>query len=362
MDRSDSFFLTHVSEPVFQDLLLGRAAQDAPSTQEFFRVFGGRERRVFLLAFRKKMGFEYTELFAISNMLEDLLPAGTKLLTVETGRDLLVLADAAAQCSAADAAQRVCQELQRFASAPVLTAESAVRTMAHLAELYDEIQLLLRFAQEEQTQPTRHHTEPASGLMSYFNLRAIGQAHSCDELLFESYLAFSEMELCGLPAAQREKFAQLVLRLFSIQPPTGVLTAERTAVLLAEKLRLSPRPRKEALREEKVLTALYRHLSDPDISLQSLAANELYMNADYLGRVFVELTGQHFSAFMERRRIDFACRLLQFRPDFPVSSLAVQVGYPSNGQYFSRVFRRLRGMTPRDYRHTLVQAKQAGLD
>ena len=63
------------------------------------------------------------------------------------------------------------------------------------------------------------------------------------------------------------------------------------------------------------------------------------------------MTGNRFSAYLEHCRITQARRLLEFQPDMKISRLAELVGYPLDGQYFSKVFRKICGVTPTEYRN-----------
>ena len=58
-------------------------------------------------------------------------------------------------------------------------------------------------------------------------------------------------------------------------------------------------------------------------------------------------------SFREQLKVDEteARRLLEFQPDMKISRLAELVGYPLDGQYFSKVFRKICGVTPTEYRN-----------
>ena len=58
--------------------------------------------------------------------------------------------------------------------------------------------------------------------------------------------------------------------------------------------------------------------------------------------------GETLSHLIARRRIDAAKQLL-LQNDLPISAVAEAVGI-SDYNYFSRVFRSVTGMTPRDFR------------
>jgi AraC-like DNA-binding protein len=65
-------------------------------------------------------------------------------------------------------------------------------------------------------------------------------------------------------------------------------------------------------------------------------------------RFFKQLTHHTFSDFLNEVRIGFACKLLQ-QSDLPVTQVAYECGY-SNISYFNRTFKKIHGITPRDYR------------
>lgn len=65
--------------------------------------------------------------------------------------------------------------------------------------------------------------------------------------------------------------------------------------------------------------------------MQTIAQQQLFMSEDHLRRIFSQMTGERFSAYLERARITQAQRLLEFQPDMKISRLAELVGYPLDG-------------------------------
>jgi two-component system response regulator YesN len=55
-----------------------------------------------------------------------------------------------------------------------------------------------------------------------------------------------------------------------------------------------------------------------------------------------------FSGYLNRLRIDQACRLLE-KEDYTIAQISSMVGY-SEQSYFSRVFKKMTGMTPSKWR------------
>ena len=73
--------------------------------KQLLEELGGEERSILLLDFRLKCGFDSLERYVVGNMLGDLLPDSTLLMTTGIDRDVLVLADAAAEPSLESAVQ-----------------------------------------------------------------------------------------------------------------------------------------------------------------------------------------------------------------------------------------------------------------
>ncbi len=97
---------------------------------------------------------------------------------------------------------------------------------------------------------------------------------------------------------------------------------------------------------EKVRQYIDGHLSEP--LSRSVLAGLVFMNPDYFAKLFKEKTGQPLTAYIKRRRIEWAKELLA-QTALPVSQVAQQVGY-DNLSYFSSVFHDQTGLSPGEYR------------
>lgn len=83
------------------------------------------------------------------------------------------------------------------------------------------------------------------------------------------------------------------------------------------------------------------------IYLEDLAAN-LDISPSYLSRLFKKESGQCLQDFINEERVYRASNLLVYS-DFSLPEIAAYVGFP-NQSYFSKIFRRFRNMTPKNYR------------
>lgn len=339
----------YAREQLFRDLLLGKA-QASSGARQLVDELGGEQRMVLLLDFRLKCGFDSLERYVVGNMLGDLLPDGTLLMTTGVDRDVLVLADAMAESSVETAVQVLKKEFKRFETLPMLSSASRTGTLAELSVLFRQAQELLQLNMDENEpallRPSRNAALPET-VNEIFDLEALRQTGSYEELLQELAFSFAKMEARDYRPQQRQKLCELAWKLLfeDKAAPEDSLPAWADALTAAWN-----HPQPDA-RSREIFLAIYENLPEPEFSLQTIAQQRLFMSEDHLRRIFSQMTGNRFSAYLEHCRITQARRLLEFQPDMKISRLAELVGYPLDGQYFSKVFRKICGVTPTEYRN-----------
>ncbi|WP_309119166.1 response regulator [Paenibacillus sp.] len=87
---------------------------------------------------------------------------------------------------------------------------------------------------------------------------------------------------------------------------------------------------------------LEQSLSRKDIS------NSVYLNPDYLARLFKKRTGMSINDYILEERMKLAAQLLS-KSQVSIGKVAASVGF-SSFSYFSKMFRIQFGLTPQDYR------------
>ena len=86
---------------------------------------------------------------------------------------------------------------------------------------------------------------------------------------------------------------------------------------------------------------------DPNISLISVAKH-VGMSAAHFSTVFSQTTGRPFITYLTAMRIERAKQLLT-ETAMKLSDIAMEIGY-NEPNYFSHVFRKVEGMTPKEWR------------
>lgn len=91
---------------------------------------------------------------------------------------------------------------------------------------------------------------------------------------------------------------------------------------------------------------IHTHMNQP-VTLTDMA-REVGMNPSYFSMLFKKETGENFTNYVNRTKIEHA-KLLLRQPACKVYQVCSQVGF-EDAKYFAKLFRRVVGMTPSDYR------------
>jgi two-component system response regulator YesN len=67
------------------------------------------------------------------------------------------------------------------------------------------------------------------------------------------------------------------------------------------------------------------------------------------------VTNKNFHEFINNERIEEAKKLLK-NTNYPISTIAYDLGF-NDSNYFSVVFKKFTGKTPKEYRNTLIKIK-----
>ena len=104
---------------------------------------------------------------------------------------------------------------------------------------------------------------------------------------------------------------------------------------------------KERIAAMAVMRTVMETYSDPNMTLESIAES-LYISQSYLCRIFSRVTGESFSDYLRRVRLEQACRLLR-ETELTAEQIVYACGLRDIPTFY-RVFKAKMGMTPSAYR------------
>lgn len=356
--------LPHVKERILENLI--RQENLAGPDEELLEKFLEDVPKTFLiLTIRGQKNFDQLDGFVLTNILEELVGSQKVYLSAVRQNEIVYLFPAKEREPLSGLLKKAHQEYRKYKQTVLCSAISKNGGIEEVARLYGQTQELFRLNDMPQQQEilTYDILPDADGsswmMVDYPQIR---NAQNYDTLLFEVYTAYVKMELRGYSGERmRETFCTALEFLFnqSYELPLAEndpwRLLEAVAEICAGQMHLTFSEGKEEERMRQLLYAVYKNIKNPELSAQYLAREVLYVNEDYFGRIFSRYTNEKYSAYLVRIRIALAERLIVFNPELKVAELAKQTGYPVDGQYFSKVFKKRTGMTPSEYRRTIME-------
>lgn len=113
-------------------------------------------------------------------------------------------------------------------------------------------------------------------------------------------------------------------------------------------------------RAQDAIKRIQKHINDnihnPDELTLVRLADLIYFNPSYLSRLFKQVTGTNLSEYIWEARIKKAKALLE-DGYYKIHKVAEAVGYESSTN-FARFFKKITGITPQEYRDSILTGKQ----
>ncbi len=162
-----------------------------------------------------------------------------------------------------------------------------------------------------------------------------------------------EMYVCIIRCCSVEKIDKYMKGIVSVQEAK---TLKQIKTFIEEKgLEITAANAPEA---NRIYSSLIRdtiniideNIENENLSLRWLAGTILYTNVDYLGKLFKKETGKNFSHYVMEKRMEMAKDLILGGKKDRIYEVAEKVGYGSNSQYFSQVFKKYTGVSPLEYK------------
>ncbi|WP_027094186.1 response regulator [Cohnella thermotolerans] len=366
----------HVKEQVLKEFVTNKTygSQDWDYYRSLFQY--DFDRPVRLLLFRLEGSAEFEHLFAIKNIAEDILET-TRLGTTIGDHVLILIEDPGEPDALHERLGRIRSTFIQYYKMDVTIALSSPGDIVQARALYQETLQCLnyRFYLDEggiiTSKDTFQAADPAPDALDFdvdklaMPVRS-GHLREAEQALEE---LFASLKRAKLDIAMTKSYAiQLFISLIRLADPRRMNEGYQQIPQLVEMNTLQAmqdflgRTARDIARRNyernvvkhttivrKVLDIIEQQLGNANLSLNFVAGEMLYMNADYLGKLFKKETGEKFSNYVMKLRMKQATKLLAEEPDIKIFELAERLGFGDNPQYFSQVFKKQIGCTPSEY-------------
>lgn len=149
---------------------------------------------------------------------------------------------------------------------------------------------------------------------------------------------------------------------FKIRKLTKVSDAEELLDLVVEILKKVNSLQKDSADAIASKMAAYaeENYSNPNLNVQYIAENVVFLSKNYAGRHFLKKMGMKFSEYLLQTRMEKAIQIVKTE-NVSAESIAEKVGLGNNVQYFYRLFKQYTGMTLGEFRESLLLHKEPKL-
>lgn len=373
--------LPHAKEQFLKELVTNKmyGQRDWEQYRRLFRISDDLGL-IQLILFQLEGNYEYEHLFAVKNIAEDVLGASVVQLGTTIGSQVLLLLKANYDKDwLFNQLEQIKRTFHGYYKLDLTIAVSDTATINKVRYMYhDTLECLnYRFYLGEGTIITKNDiasiiTESPSFYFDEGQLTIYiksGDWHSAEQ---ELNRFFQELSDCRLDTAMSKSYALSLLvsitrlglqdgksddmsSVAKLEDLHTLRTIEQYILSIAKEItdaNLQTQQKKHSSIVDRVIDIVQSNLIQSSLSLNWIANDILYMNVDYLGKLFKKETGEKFSNFVMRLRIEKAIEIIESSSDVKVFELAEQLGFGDNPQYFSQVFKKYTGQTPTEYRKT----------
>jgi two-component system response regulator YesN len=369
--------MPHVKEQVLKEFVTNKTygSRDWDYYRELFQF--ELERPVRLLLFQLEGKFEFEHLFAIKNIAEDLLD--TSLLSTTIGDHVLILIEdthelgelyrrihevrdtfqhyykqdttiALSEPNQITGARSLYQETLQCLNYRFYLGEGGLITQKDTATQGEDAAVLqFSFEEERLTMLVQSgHREEAELALAELMIEL--KRAQLDINMTKSYVIqqFVSLIRLGDPQQMNRYYSQMT-ELVGMNTLQAIQALLESTVQELTQYYYERNVVKHTTIVRKVIDIIEGQLGNSDLSLNLVAHEMLYMNADYLGKLFKKETGEKFSNYVMKARIKQATELMTSDPDIKIFEMAERLGFGDNPQYFSQVFKKQMGSTPSEY-------------
>lgn len=104
-----------------------------------------------------------------------------------------------------------------------------------------------------------------------------------------------------------------------------------------------------------IISIVEKEIGNERLSLKWISKEKLFLNENYLSKLFLKETGKRFSKYLMDERMGRALKLLEERDETRICEIAEEIGYGKNPRYFGMAFKKYTGLTPSEYKNIITK-------
>ena len=365
-----------IKEQLFREFIFGTS--DANEIFKIFcRTFGIEEDlKTRMLIIKPAEKYEHDDLFFFRNIAEKSIGESHIIAGAAVRKHILIITDITEQADIVSELDKLRRRIKTCYDNDVMLVYSDVMSFDEAPAVYERLFRCLGYAFYASDSKILYegdvnvHKENVKIDAQYVRIeKAVrsGNVKSVNDLLEAFFAGLEraapcpavaktyclELYVCIIRCCEAEKIDRYMKGIVSIQMG-GTLAQIRSFISdKANEITISnapANPRRYSALIEETIAVIDNNISNENLSLRWLAGTILYTNVDYLGKLFKKEIGRNFSHYVMEKRMEMAKSLIMGGKKDRIYEVAEKVGYGSNPQYFSQVFKKYTGISPLEYK------------
>jgi len=369
--------LPQVGEQFLRDLIMG-VNYSKSELEYFLRLFEINETKFKLIVFKMDNVVDVIDKFALKNISYDILNENSVYLSSIIDNNILLLIKSMDLSILTDLLFQIKNTFNKYFKSDICVGVSNENEFENIQKMYHEVQDCLKCefylgdnkiitekviefnnSRDNFKISTYNENIPEyvkAGNLESLNLELDGFFHMIYDEKLEIEMAKNyciEIFLIILRQGDFKEVSSYTKGLYEIQDKS---TLKQISIYIKDIANKIAKKNYENNTENygaiisTVINYVNNNIQNYELSLTWIAKKVLFINENYLGKLFYKHTNEKFSRYVVRIRMEKAKELIKSNKDYKIYEITEQIGLEDNTQYFSQVFKKYTGYTPSEYR------------
>lgn len=368
-------------KPIIKEQFLREYILGCGDTYELFNIycktFGVDEStETRMIIFKPSEGFDYDDLFFLKNTAEQYIGNENILLSTTIHNYLLVITDCLDRTVIIEILDKVRKTVKKCYGYNLMVVYSNVSQISEVPSVYERLKKCMGYAFYSDGDETLYENDvivggnntemqPEYGAIEH--AVRTGDSEILKKLLGDFFKNLEkvmptpavaktyclELYVCIIRSCSVDKIEKYMKGIASVQEAKNIAKIKKYVSDIGMEIALSNAPESGKIYSSLIrdtIKIIDENIENENLSLRWLAGTILYTNVDYLGKLFKKETGKNFSHYVMEKRMEMAKSLILEGKKDRIYEVAEKVGYGSNSQYFSQVFKKYTGVSPLEYK------------
>lgn len=365
-----------IREQFFKEFILG-----VGNTQDIFDIYCqtfnvSPNQKVHMFLFRPEEEIDFEDSFFLKNIIESHIGIDNIVMSSVIKDHILVVSSLENSVRISRILEKLEKVFDKYYTYKITTIYSGLHRISEAPDMYSRLIKSLDYcfytssgyavsAEEISMDTDEVSLEPNYGAIE----RAVKSADNekMQVLLFDFFRDIErskvepavartyclELFVCIIRCCEVEKIDKYMKGIMQLQELKTLREIKDYILKIAEEIIGANSPRHAKVYSSLInntMDIIEKNIGNEHLSLRWIANNILYTNVDYLGKLFKKEIGENFSHYVMEKRMELAKRMIVEGKKDRIYEVAEKVGYGSNSQYFSQVFKKYTGVSPLEYK------------